>query len=422
MKIQRIVREDGLELDLAGRLDAYWAETLDVELADQIRTGARNLRLRMAAIIFLSSAGIRILVKYFKEMDRLKGTLQIVAPSEAVRTVLELSGLGGLLAQEASSVSAPEKSVADQNPRREAGPLSLTIYRNPTAPPLPVRALGDPERLPNANYRAGDMHTLAITNTCVAVGLGALGGGFEECKTRFGEFLAVGGAALCLPADGAGTPDYLLATGNYQPQTQLLHALVMEGEFSHFMHYETREGVPSVPLSCLVRQGAEILEAETFAMVMIGETTGLVGASLKRPPVAEESPQSLFDFPGIRAWLSFTPQRVHANSLAVVVGFATSIPNPGPSAFLRPFGPEPAWLGHFHAAPFSYRALPKGPLDLSATIPGLFESSRALGLHHLLWDGRPISGVGESEFVRGAIWMGPASLSTPVSVPREVHS
>lgn len=421
MQIQLIKSEEGLILDLSGRLDAHWAETLDVELAGHIRGGARHLRLRMTHILFLSSAGIRILVKYFKEMARLNGTLQIREPSDAVRSVLELSGLGGLLAQEVE-VSPEKEPARDPGQRREAGPLSLTVYSNPDGSPLLVRALGNPERLPETNYRAADMHTLEIKKNCMAIGLGALGDGFEDCKTRFGEFLAVGGAAICLPADGSGAPDYLLAAGGYQPQIQTLYSMAAEGEFSHFMHYECREEVPSVPLSVILRHGADILGARTVAMVMIGETSGLIGASLKRPPVAAESAPPLFAFPEIRSWLSFTPERVHAQSLALVVGFATCVPAPGEAPFLRPLGAEPEWLGHFHAAVFTYRALPKGMLNLPEMLSGVFESGRVQGLYHLLWDGRPISGVGESEFVRGAIWMGPATFSSQVSTPREVNS
>ena len=72
---------------------------------------------------------------------------------------------------------------------------------------------------------------------------------------------------------------------------------------------------------------------------------------------------------------------------------------------LRPSGPDTD--GHFHAAAFRFRPLPKGAIDLGETVTTLFESEQLLGVLHLLHDDRSIGGAGESEFVRGACWVGP---------------
>jgi hypothetical protein len=72
---------------------------------------------------------------------------------------------------------------------------------------------------------------------------------------------------------------------------------------------------------------------------------------------------------------------------------------------VRPIGPDCA--GHFHAAAFRFRPIRKGLIDLGATVTGLFEPEQLLGVLHLLHDDRAIAGCGESEFVRGACWIGP---------------
>ena len=137
---------------------------------------------------------------------------------------------------------------------------------------------------------------------------------------------------------------------------------------------------------------------------MVGEAAGLVGASLRRSPaLAGEAPD--FDFPEIRRWLSFTPDRAFPSSQALVVGVAsrgTATAN-GAGAFLRPIGAT-GLTGHFHAAAFSHRPLPRGPLELETTVASLFEAEAPRGLLHLIRDDRPASGLGESEFWRGALW------------------
>jgi hypothetical protein len=81
---------------------------------------------------------------------------------------------------------------------------------------------------------------------------------------------------------------------------------------------------------------------------------------------------------------------------------------------LRPIGPN--HTGHFHAAAFRFRPVRKGVIDLRETVTGLFESEQLLGVLHLLYDDRAIVGSPESEFVRGACWIGPiAGDARPVA-------
>ena len=76
---------------------------------------------------------------------------------------------------------------------------------------------------------------------------------------------------------------------------------------------------------------------------------------------------------------------------------------------VRPLGKEPLPAGHFHTAVFSYRPLKKGEMDLKTTVSTLFESETLQAVLHLLNDDREIAGAGQSEFVRGACWVGPIS-------------
>ena len=68
-------------------------------------------------------------------------------------------------------------------------------------------------------------------------------------------------------------------------------------------------------------------------------------------------------------------------------------------------------MGHFHAAAFSYRPLQKGSIDLKTTVTTLFETETLQGVLHLLTDDRVAAGLQQSEFVRGACWIGAATES-----------
>jgi hypothetical protein len=63
--------------------------------------------------------------------------------------------------------------------------------------------------------------------------------------------------------------------------------------------------------------------------------------------------------------------------------------------------------GHFHAALFPYRPVQRGELRLEQAVGGLLEGGSMQTLLHLLADDRPFEGVGQSELMRGACWIGP---------------
>ena len=70
--------------------------------------------------------------------------------------------------------------------------------------------------------------------------------------------------------------------------------------------------------------------------------------------------------------------------------------------------------GHFHAATFSYRALHGEEVNLEQMVISLFEAETLQGILHLLTDNRDLQGAGESEFVRGSMWVGPIERSLAI--------
>ena len=94
----------------------------------------------------------------------------------------------------------------------------------------------------------------------------------------------------------------------------------------------------------------------------------------------------------------------------LIVGFAERQPLPDSGAFLRPIGPGTNAQGHFHAAVFPYRPLPKGNISLRETITSLLGTESARTVMHLLSDEREFEGVGQTELMRGACWAGPLRI------------
>lgn len=405
-----------VELTIRGRLDAYWADLLGSELEKVIQTGQHHLLLDLEAINFLSSSGIGVLLKYQKIVRRIGGSLGIVRMSEAVRRVLDLSKLTDLLA-------APPKGAPPAAPTAdEAGwPLnhlgtSLTVY--PLAPDqvLTGRLIGDPARLPEWVYREQDTTMVRFPPATFGLGLGGLGHSFGDCSESFGEFLAAGGAAAYLPTNNPLAPDYLVATAELVPEMEICYGLFGRGEFAWRATFEARTPGATVSMTDLAESALTLSQCQCVGLVIVAEAASLMGAALRRPLTAAR-PGGLFAFPQVRDWLAFTAERAFPRSVVLVVGVVARGDGGELAPILRPWGEATGLSAHLHAAAFSYRPLPKNPADLGTAVRSLFTRHTLQGILHLLVDDRPLVGVGQSEFYRGSLWVGPLQAESAGGAP-----
>ena len=107
MEITRTAAAEHVELKLKGRLDAIWSDHVGRALAECVRAGQHALVLEMSEVDYISSAGIRILVTYAKQLKAIHGRLAVINPSENVRTVLKLAGLSAFLQVGTGPVAVP---------------------------------------------------------------------------------------------------------------------------------------------------------------------------------------------------------------------------------------------------------------------------------------------------------------------------
>jgi anti-anti-sigma factor len=399
---------DVLEVKVRGRLDNYWTEHLQSNLEEVIRGGAHAIRLNLSEVSYLSSAGVGLLVTFYRQLEGIGGSFVITNPSERVKLVLDLCKLSPILFADKAAAMPPARTLGVRRFRSPAASFEVLEY----APqkPLILERIGNPDLLKGCGFGPQDCRTVPFPATTFGFGLGAFGNGFEDAQSRFGEFLAVGGSAAYLPTDGTNVPDFIVSSGDLVPELNVLYCLRCDGGFTHLLRFEGASAEKPISLSELVRTALEISGASAIGMVMVAESAGLVGAALRRSPAATAGVSSApFHYPEVRTWLSFSTERLYPRSLALISGAAASSECAPLAPMLRRVGAEASPLGHFHAAAFSYRPLKKGDIDLKATVTTLFETETLQGVLHLLTDDREAAGPQQSEFVRGACWIGAAS-------------
>ncbi|MGE5545033.1 MAG: STAS domain-containing protein [Bacillota bacterium] len=391
-----------VEIRVKGRIDSSGSGRLNAALEEEIRAGSYRIGLNLAEVNFLSSAGIRVLLTFHKQLRELGGGLDLLMPSENVRKVLDLAGLSQLLLT-VTADGEPQSEISPGTPVREPGVREnlVTEILNPGAG-YRCMLWGQQSKLALSKFTEADVRDLPFPAHTLGLGLGAMGGDFNDCRERFGEFLAVGGAAVYLPTDKGGKPDYSVLTGQLIPEVKALYALHCEGSPSHQVRFEA-ERTEDWPLSTLLMKLAEMTPAPSKAVIILAESKGLVGAALRSSPL---SVPSLFSFPEVRETLSFTTEPAFANCLTLMVGIISRETKTPLATFLRPLKPGSEWLAHLHAAAFPYRPLKKEGLQLEETVQQLVTNSPILGLLHLMYDDRELVGLGESRVLQGSCWIG----------------
>jgi anti-sigma B factor antagonist len=404
------------EVVLIGRLDSSWSQYLSDRLDEVIRTGVREVRVDMSGVSYLSSNGIALLVRYHRQMRQIGGCFRIVADCEAVANVLNLTGVARMLRDQGPAAGAAAAGSDVSCLTLDLAPMTLQVFKGPGNPAIErLEVTGDPTKITSGGYGAADDRTWRAAPGRVALGLGALGPGFEACRDRYGEFLIADGVAAYRPSDGSGQPDFEQSAGKFIPEVHVLYGITFSmSTAASLVRFEAKGDAltRSARLSELADACVAQSGVETVGMVLVGETDGLVGSALRRSPVEIAAGTDPFTQPHARDWLSMTSEPEHARHTALVVGVATRAPCAALAPFVRRLSGSDATgiQGHFHAAVVPYRPLPIGRFEMGTTVQRLFEPGRVETVLHLLGDTRPIVGSGESTFTRGAFWFVPLAL------------
>ena len=88
---------EGARFTLKGRVNSSNAEELQQKLEEALNTGIKNIILNMLRVEYLSSAGIRVILKIYKDVKVAGGKFGIEMPSQNVKNVLGMTALDEML-------------------------------------------------------------------------------------------------------------------------------------------------------------------------------------------------------------------------------------------------------------------------------------------------------------------------------------
>ena len=141
LEITRVDQGDRQELLVSGRMDGYWSRHLEEAIDEVMREGIHHISVNLSKTEYISSAGIRVLLRAFKQFSTVKGTFLVVEPSEIVRNILDMAGLGTMLCAPADrhSEAADAPEPVTQYVEEEC---SFEVYEYHPGAQLTCRAAG----------------------------------------------------------------------------------------------------------------------------------------------------------------------------------------------------------------------------------------------------------------------------------------
>ncbi|HRW95103.1 MAG TPA: STAS domain-containing protein [Bacteroidales bacterium] len=383
-------------------MDATSTDHLTDYMERLVREGKYHVALDLARIDYLSSAGIRVLVMQYKNLQALNGLFYITESSENVAQVLGLVGMAGMFSapdrQAGASAKEKEKDFVSQ-----AHGYTFRMQVLDEQASTTVICTGSPQKTATSGFTEDDTRTVTSAKEKYALGLGAIGESFQACSQRFGEYLLLNGMAAYLPADGSKKPDYMISHGQLTAQLAELYGLHFSAPFSHRILFDPGKEASGLELSRWAREVARLTGFENWAFVMIAESAGLIGSSLNISPVGGKP---LFTFPQVKDAVRFTTEPAHVKMQTVSVGIICGRPVSECNAFLRPLK-DNTLLSHIHTAVFPYVPLKKNDQMPDESIDHLINNAGLVDILHLLTDDRPLAGLGESAFLQGACWIVP---------------
>lgn len=381
-----------------GRLDASWADYFTDTFLNHIRNGNHHLIIDASGIEFLSSAGIRSLVRINKELFVVNGSFSMVNSNEFVSKTLETTGFGNWL-----FTDFPEDMEPEPDAPLPAKPGMNERYILNSENALEITAVDAWHEWNAIDFQ--HLKTVSFPENVFALGIGSATLKKEKALDEFGEFMAIDGNLVYQTPGEKGRPDYQLSVNQFVPEMLVARGIALSGDMAHLFRFSPTGDKPAHTVSELAAEVLAVTASPVAACVIIAEIDGLVGAALVHSPGRIENTTVLKN--EMRDWLSFSGERVFSGEQVVLFGIVSNTEKFTYKHLLHQLPSNKTLFAHLHATIFPYQPLPNGNIELHQQIGKLLSGPPPVALLHLIDDNRPHQQLGESSLIRGACWCAP---------------
>lgn len=259
-------------ISLDGRFDGLGAQTFEKEIEQGITTEKQWI-IDFSQVSYLSSAGIRSLLKYAKKLAKVEGRLILIGLSRDVKSVLEMTGMLQLFGQaegmEAARLqikqlpSSPGQAshFVAQGKECTWQMLSEQVSYLDIWNPLKSSTL--------ENIQSTDLIAASLDDLHTAFGIGGLGFDRMNAFEGLGSFIALERMVGVLPADAFNQADFMVVKDPHESMIHIASAVGFSGQ--PFGKLDFRQGEPMhvSDMLKLILQKLQEIQAQTASLVGI---------------------------------------------------------------------------------------------------------------------------------------------------------
>lgn len=213
LEVSITIQEGIPRISLEGRFDGLGAQLFEQEVARCIKDETQWL-IDFSRVVYLSSAGIRSLMKSGKKLARTNGRLILMGLGREVKSVLETTGVLQLFSQAEGLDQALAMLNKVSAPANDAQILEA-LGRECTWQPLSEKEclldIWNPLQSRSLQgLQAADLTAASLEDLGAAFGIGGLGFNRLDAFEGLGAFVALDRIVGVLPADAYNQPDFMV--------------------------------------------------------------------------------------------------------------------------------------------------------------------------------------------------------------------
>lgn len=300
---------DTVVIEMGGRIDAFGSGELDRTLKDLLADEKLAcITFDMAEVRYLSSAGIRTIVRTMKILHRRNGALALCAICSYCRNVLDTAGMTRSLnvfstRSEAmtflQSVHWERQALENWDSMETAdSPIGKFRFVPGENSPVDLKVIGSIADVFHSRVDESRMFSRGFSQTEYSIGVGGLGEVPDDYMKVLGSMITIGGTMAWLPTDGHDLADFLVPrndTGSVMIRTPF--NLTLSGGFNEYIMFEsTEEGGTTLDrlyrgLFLLSRRRRRDFRG-VLGVAAWMQTNELLAGTMMRSPVREFGPEN----------------------------------------------------------------------------------------------------------------------------------
>jgi anti-anti-sigma factor len=375
-------------INAKGRIDSLSSSDIQKVFDELILSGEHTFLFDMAAVHYISSAGLRVFISTQKLLKKAGGEIILSGVTEPVFEIFKMSGLVALFRmvtdrEEVQELFRKDNKGTDTIACKIAG-IAIEYIERKEKKLSPLFIAGKQDKTADSSFTEEDVAEVKPADMQFGCGLAALGDTYDEYRFLFGESMVVNNAFFFYPAVKHSSVDFLIdAHKNPGVVYKFFHGFGFNGDYSYVLSFQG-ENAP-VDLSSLIRSFFTISTADILGVCILAESKGIWGMHIKQVPVIDRKPangKSIFDSDNFSDWIDYPLEPSYTNNIVIATGIAVRERSclTSEKAFLIPQGNT----FHIHGGIFDKAPVGKNMADFDKETMRIINEHQIYKIQHLL--------------------------------------